>query len=76
MSKRKKAFEIIGLIFLTLVVLYTVFLWKYVLPYVETEEPEVPAESTEPTEPAEPEIPADDLLPGGDHFQGEPEVTV
>lgn len=69
MSKGKKIFEIIALCLLALVILYTVFLWKYVLPYLETDEPQTPAE------PAAPETPADDVLPGGDHFAGEPEVT-
>lgn len=72
MSKGKKIFEIIALCLLALVILYTVFLWKYVLPYLETDEPDEPGT---PAEPAAPETPADDVLPGGDHFTGEPEVT-
>ena len=72
MSKGKKIFEIIALCLFALVILYTVFLWKYVLPYLETDEPDEPGT---PAGPAAPETPADDVLPGGDHFAGEPEVT-
>lgn len=71
MSKGKKILEVVLLCLLAFIILYTVFLWKYVLVYIEAEEPdepEAPAESAAEQKQNE--------LPGGDRFSGEPEVTV
>lgn len=61
MSKGKKIIEIVVFCLLTFIILYTVFLWKYVLPYTESE-------AKEPTAPAAPTAPADDILPDVDFF--------
>ena len=69
MSKGKKIFEIIALCLFALVILYTVFLWKYVLPYLETDEPDEPGT---PAESVTPETPADDVLL---FFRGAPAIV-
>lgn len=65
MSKGKKIIEIVVLCLLAFIILYTVFLWKYVLPYAEadgSDKPGSPAGTTGPV------MPAEDILPDVDSF--------